>query len=112
MVMHFPAVVDVEKWVDNENVTAVVAAGLPGKESGASLVPVLWGDVAPSGKLSFTWGKNLSDYSVSLPPSFECDVRRTCNTIIIHPDSYHNTIYKDASSPIGEGSFIIRAPGT
>ncbi|EIM82192.1 uncharacterized protein STEHIDRAFT_124824 [Stereum hirsutum FP-91666 SS1] len=62
VVMHIPAVVDVEKWIDNENVTAVVAAWLPGEESGAALVPVLWGDVAPSGKLPFTWGKNLSDY--------------------------------------------------
>lgn len=65
VVMHIPGVVDVEKWIDNENVTAVVAAWFPGEESGDSLVPVLWGDVAPSGKLPFTWGRNLSDYPVS-----------------------------------------------
>lgn len=64
VVMHIPGVVDVEKWVDNENVTAIVAAWMPGQESGNSLVDVLYGDVNPSGKLPFTWGKSEDDYPV------------------------------------------------
>ncbi|KAK7458788.1 hypothetical protein VKT23_009793 [Stygiomarasmius scandens] len=62
VVMHIPGVVDVEKWIDNENVTAVVAAWYPGQESGNGLVDVLYGDVNPSGKLPFTWAKSLDDY--------------------------------------------------
>ncbi|KAK7457801.1 hypothetical protein VKT23_010141 [Stygiomarasmius scandens] len=62
VVMHVPGVVDIEKWVDNENVTAVIAAWYPGQESGNGLVDVLFGDVNPSGKLPFTWAKNYEDY--------------------------------------------------
>lgn len=42
--------------------TAVLYAGLPGQESGHSIVDVLWGDVSPSGKLPFTIAKQESDY--------------------------------------------------
>jgi len=57
----------VESWIDHENVTAVILAGLPGQESGHSLVDVLYGDVAPSGKLTFTVAKQESDYPVPDP---------------------------------------------
>jgi beta-glucosidase len=49
-------------WINNPNVTAVVLAGLPGQESGNSLVDVLFGAVNPSGKLVYTIAKNASDY--------------------------------------------------
>ncbi|KAE9402448.1 beta-D-xylosidase/beta-D-glucosidase [Gymnopus androsaceus JB14] len=62
IVIHTTGVVDVEKWVDNDNVTAIVVAYLPGQEAGNSLVPVLYGDVSPSGKLPWTWAKSLNDY--------------------------------------------------
>ncbi|KAJ3829611.1 beta-D-xylosidase/beta-D-glucosidase [Lentinula raphanica] len=62
VVIHATGVVNIEKWVDNPNVTAIVAAYLPGQESGAGLVPVLYGDVSPSGKIPWTWGKSLDDY--------------------------------------------------
>lgn len=55
IVMHIPGVVDVEQWANNPNVTAIVAAWMPGQESGNALVSVLYGDVNPSGKLPFTW---------------------------------------------------------
>ncbi|KAJ6525595.1 glycoside hydrolase superfamily [Mycena capillaripes] len=45
-------------WIDHENVTAVLIAHLPGQESGNSLVPVLWGEKSPSGKLPYTVAKN------------------------------------------------------
>ncbi|KAJ4480123.1 beta-D-xylosidase/beta-D-glucosidase [Lentinula aciculospora] len=62
VVIHTTGVVNIEKWVDNPNVTAILVAYLPGQEAGSSLVPVLYGDVAPSGKLPFTWGKSTDDY--------------------------------------------------
>ncbi|KAJ7046942.1 hypothetical protein C8F04DRAFT_1172743 [Mycena alexandri] len=43
-------------------VTAVLIADLPGQESGNSLVPMLWGQKSPSGKLPFTVAKNESDW--------------------------------------------------
>jgi beta-glucosidase len=41
VVMHTTGPVLVSDWYDNENVTAIVWAGLPGQESGNSLVDVL-----------------------------------------------------------------------
>ncbi|KAJ7610883.1 putative beta-glucosidase, partial [Roridomyces roridus] len=63
VVMHVPGPIIVEDWIDHENVTAVVIAHLPGQESGNSLVPVLWGETSPSGKLPYTVAKNESDYA-------------------------------------------------
>ncbi|KAF5367117.1 hypothetical protein D9758_003855 [Tetrapyrgos nigripes] len=63
VVMHIPGVANIERWVDNENVTAVVAAWYPGQESGNGLVDVLYGDINPSGKLPFTWAKSYDDYA-------------------------------------------------
>ncbi|KAF5331798.1 hypothetical protein D9758_016866 [Tetrapyrgos nigripes] len=62
VVMHIPGVVDIERWIDNENVTAVIAAWYPGQEAGNGLVDVLYGDVNPSGKLPFTWAHSVDDY--------------------------------------------------
>ncbi|KAF1840633.1 glycoside hydrolase family 3 protein [Cucurbitaria berberidis CBS 394.84] len=55
-----PRVVDA--WIDNPNITACIFAGLPGQESGHSLVDVLYGDMNPSGRLPYTVGKKESDY--------------------------------------------------
>ena len=43
-------------------VPAVVMAWYPGMVGGAALGQLLWGQVNFSGKLPFTWGKQLSDY--------------------------------------------------
>lgn len=53
-------------WVDNENVTAILAAHFPGEQSGNSLVSVLWGDVNPSGHLPYTIALNESDYNTAV----------------------------------------------
>jgi len=55
-----PRVVDA--WIEHENITAVIFAGLPGQESGHALVDVLYGDVNPSGKLIHTIAKRDEDY--------------------------------------------------
>ena len=51
-------------WADHPNVKAILAAHLPGEESGNSLADVLWGDVEPSGRLPYTIPKAASDYDI------------------------------------------------
>jgi beta-glucosidase len=53
-------------WVDNENITAIIAAHLPGEQAGNSIVDVLFGDVNPSGKLPYTIAYNSSDYNAPI----------------------------------------------
>ncbi|KAG8876786.1 hypothetical protein FRB97_003937, partial [Tulasnella sp. 331] len=62
VVIHSVGALILEPWIDHPNVTAVVWAGLPGQESGNSLVDVLYGDVNPSGRLPYTIAKSASDY--------------------------------------------------
>ncbi|PSN64107.1 beta-glucosidase-related glycosidase [Corynespora cassiicola Philippines] len=62
VITHSAGIRVVDAWIDHPNITAVLFAGLPGQESGNSLVDILYGDVAPSGKLPFTIAKNESDY--------------------------------------------------
>ena len=66
VVIHAVGPVLVEDFVDHPNVTAVLFAGLPGQESGNSLVDVLYGDVNPSGRLPFTIAKTYADYGIPL----------------------------------------------
>jgi len=63
----------VDAWITHPNITAVLFAGLPGQESGNSLVDILYGDVAPSGKLPYTIAKNESDYGPLLNSSVSFD---------------------------------------
>ncbi|KIV87904.1 hypothetical protein PV11_03420 [Exophiala sideris] len=53
---------NVMPWANNPNVTAILAAHLPGQESGNSLVDILYGVVNPNGKLPYTIAFNESDY--------------------------------------------------
>jgi hypothetical protein len=66
VVMHAVGPVLVEAWIDNPNVTAVLAAGLPGQETGNALVDVLFGAVNPSGRLPYTIAKQRSDYPADI----------------------------------------------
>ena len=43
-----------EAWIDHPNVTAVIWAGVPGQEAGNSIADVLFGDVNPSGRATFS----------------------------------------------------------
>ncbi|KIY53470.1 glycoside hydrolase family 3 protein [Fistulina hepatica ATCC 64428] len=49
-------------WYDNENITAILHAGLPGEQTGPSLIDVLYGSVNPSGRLPFTVAEDEDDY--------------------------------------------------
>jgi beta-glucosidase len=53
-------------WRNNPNVTAILAAHMPGEETGNSIVDILWGDVNPSGKLPYTIANNETDYAKNL----------------------------------------------
>lgn len=54
----------IDKWVEHENVTAVVWAGLQGNEAGNAIADVLYGEWNPSGKLPYTIAKKVEDYGV------------------------------------------------
>ncbi len=51
--------VNMERWVDK--VPAVIEAWYPGQEGGNAIANILFGDVNPSGKLSVTFPRKLSD---------------------------------------------------
>ncbi|KAE8146049.1 glycoside hydrolase superfamily [Aspergillus avenaceus] len=73
VVLHSAGIRTVDAWIDHPNVTAVLFAGLPGQESGHSLVDVLYGDVSPSGRLPYTVAKNESDYGSLLNSTVSFD---------------------------------------
>lgn len=49
-------------WQNNPNVTAILAAHMPGEQTGNAIADILWGDVNPSGKLPYTIANNETDY--------------------------------------------------
>ncbi len=51
-------------WADHPNIKAILAAHLPGEETGNSLVDILWGDAEPSGRLPYTIPKTAGDYDI------------------------------------------------
>ncbi|KAI0374349.1 beta-glucosidase [Pilatotrama ljubarskyi] len=58
--------INLEQWINHPNVTALVWSGLPGQEAGNGLVDVLYGAYNPSGRLPFTIGKSITDYSAQV----------------------------------------------
>ncbi|TDZ24110.1 putative beta-glucosidase A [Colletotrichum orbiculare MAFF 240422] len=66
VVIHSVGPVLVTDWYNNPNVSAIVWAGLPGQESGNSIVDVLYGDVNPGGKSPFTWGPTRESYGADI----------------------------------------------
>lgn len=71
VIIHSAGIRTVNAWIDNENVTAVVFAGVPGQESGHAIVDVLYGDVNPSGRLPYTVARSESDYGHLLNSTFD-----------------------------------------
>lgn len=66
VVIHSVGPTLVTDWYDNPNITAIVWAGLPGQESGNSLVDVLYGKVNPAGRTPFTWGPTRESYGADI----------------------------------------------
>lgn len=50
---------DITKWEGKAK--AILQAGYPGQEGGNALAEILFGDINPSGKLTFSWPKTLDD---------------------------------------------------
>lgn len=69
VVFHNAGVRLVDQFVDNENVTALIFAHLPGQESGRALVSLLYGQSNSWGKLPYTVARNESDYGDLLDPA-------------------------------------------
>ncbi|KAH6642730.1 glycosyl hydrolase family 3 N terminal domain-containing protein [Boeremia exigua] len=53
-------------WARHPNVTAILAAHLPGQEAGNSIVDVLWGTENPSGRLPYSIPVLQSDYDIPI----------------------------------------------
>ncbi|KAG8991387.1 hypothetical protein FRB94_012540 [Tulasnella sp. JGI-2019a] len=66
VVVHSAGPLITEPWINHPNVTAVLWAGMPGQESGNSLVDVLFGDINPSGRLPYTIAKRRADYAADI----------------------------------------------
>lgn len=66
LVVHSVGPVLLQKYQDHANVTAIIWAGLPGQESGNSLVDVLYGRVNPSAKLPFSIAKTREDFGTDI----------------------------------------------
>ncbi|KAM5349082.1 hypothetical protein ACJ41O_008905 [Fusarium nematophilum] len=62
VVVHAVGPVVMEKWISHPRIKAVLAANLPGEESGNAIASIIFGDESPSGKLPYTIGKTLEDY--------------------------------------------------
>jgi beta-glucosidase len=62
---------NLEAWIENPNVTAVVWSGIPGPEYGPAIVDVLFGNYNPGGKLVFTIAKNDSDYGTNISNTYD-----------------------------------------
>ena len=71
VVVHAAGIRVLDPWVSHPNVTAVVAAHLPGQDSGEALVRLLYGDDNFSGKLPYTIARREEDYPVLEP----CEVQ-------------------------------------
>lgn len=62
VVIHAVGPVVMDRWIEHSGVKAVLAANLPGQESGNAIASLIFGDENPSGKLPYTIGKSLEDY--------------------------------------------------
>lgn len=62
VVVTSPGPVDMERWIENPNVTAVLFTTPGGQDSGQALADIMYGDQDPSGKLPFTIAKHTRDY--------------------------------------------------
>ncbi|KAL9949553.1 hypothetical protein D7B24_003052 [Verticillium nonalfalfae] len=69
-------------WADHPKIGAILAAHYPGQETGNSIVDLLWGDVAPSGRLPYTIPREAKDagppivnltYPLPSPDAYQAD---------------------------------------
>lgn len=65
-----PSILD--GWITNENVRAVLYTSYLGQDSGNAITDVLFGDVNPSGKLTYTIAESADDYPGQICTDTEC----------------------------------------
>lgn len=82
---------NLESWIENQNVTAVVWAGLPTIEYGSAITDVLFGDYHPGGKLVFTVAKNDSDYGTNITQTYNSNYTEGVFLDYRHFDKYNIT---------------------
>ena len=66
LVIHSVGPVLIDTYDKNPNITAILWAGLPGQETGNSLVDVLYGRVNPGAKLPFSMAKTRRDFGTDV----------------------------------------------
>ncbi|CAK3794324.1 beta-glucosidase D [Lecanosticta acicola] len=99
VVINTPGARLVDNWIENENITAVLYGSLLGQESGNAITDVLYGDVNPSGKLTYTIAKNESDYPVSICYTAQCNFTEGVHIDYRYFDAYN----KSVRYPFGHG---------
>ncbi|PSK43996.1 Beta-glucosidase 1 [Elsinoe australis] len=62
-----------DQWIENDNITAVLYSAPLGQESGNSIADVLYGDINPSARLTYTIAKNESDYNIGICYTKQCN---------------------------------------
>lgn len=62
VVITTPGSVNIESFVENKNVTAILLSSFLGQETGSTFTSVLFGDYNPSGRIPFTIGKDDLEY--------------------------------------------------
>ncbi|CAG7924832.1 unnamed protein product [Penicillium olsonii] len=106
-------------WANNPNVTAILAAHLPGQEVGNSIVDVLWGDVNPSGHLPYTIAHSEKSYdfapitnSTSLlnthdPKAWQSDFKEGVLIDYRHFDYYNKSVAYEFGYGLSYTTFAI-----
>ncbi|KAL0933949.1 beta-glucosidase 2 [Colletotrichum truncatum] len=90
-------------WANHTKIGAILAAHYPGQESGNSIVDLLWGDVAPSGRLPYTIPLTkrtpLIDYrhydALDIEPLYEFGFGLTYTTFAIDNATLDVSIFGD-----------------
>ena len=55
-----PATVNINKWIHNDNIEAILFGGMLGGRGGLAIVDILFGDFSPSGHLPYVWAPEES----------------------------------------------------
>jgi beta-glucosidase len=82
---------NLESWIENPHITAVVWAGLPTTEYGPVIADVLFGNYNPGGKLVFTIAKNDSDYGTNITETYNSNYTEGVFLDYRHFDKYNIT---------------------
>lgn len=68
VVIHNTGIRLINHWINNDNITAVIYAHLPGQDTGGALVDIMYSKQSPLGRLPYTVAKKASNYGNLLNP--------------------------------------------